>query len=1679
MRKRILSIFLVLCMVFTMLPVSAMAEEAYTNMDAGTEGPASDSSWGSLSLEDNGDREEDRPAEVFFSQALITTGPAITHYDVWVGGVQVTSENMTSVTGPAITGSVTYDPNSSTLTLDGAEITGVYADGGNQYGIYTAGNLNIELVNSYSAIETLDAENQAGDNTGIYVSGNLTISGDKTLRVTSGKANNGSNYGIRVGGNLTIDTTVITQVDSSLAESHGVSLFGEDALLTVEEAASLSATGGAAAKSYGIYLEGENARMTLKGEVGAMGSAATELSAGIFMPGVINTQITIDGSEVFAIGSSADIDSYGLLMFGDLLVKEDSQFYATAGQADNMMTGLYTKELTVDGGYVWAGTAEHDAERSFGIFGLSSITILDGALRAYSDGEGEIAQALSAVPAYGSSYIPLVRVYDNNYMGDFIADEDFNNDSISSFKQISIENNVIYDLWVGGVRVSNRNRRDITGPGIDGFISYDPENNTLTLDDAVILEAYVDENGNKYGIYAPSGDLKLELICEHSNIFLQGPLEDKDGAGIYANSNLTIFGEGKLVITGGATTGDHGDSYGIHVENGDLTVEGVELIAAGAPVEGIGSASYGICVHDGNLIIRDDASVTAIGAEADVASYGVYLGGSGVNLLVESGSSLEATGGDTEGVSYGIHMEQEANTLVIDGKVTAIGGYAEEESIGILAYMIGVNDGAILEASGGFATDVSYGICSDNFHIYGGQVEADSREAGLSQAMCSAPTYGRGYNPVINAGSNGALAEYVTEADFRDNINSYRYALIEPYTEYDLWVGGVRVDSRNKGNINGEGIEGIITYNPEENILTLNDAVISEAYVDENGNKYGIYAPSGDLKLELICEHSNIFLQGPLEDKDGAGIYANSNLTIFGEGKLVITGGATTGDHGDSYGIHVENGDLTVEGVELIAAGAPVEGIGSASYGICVHDGNLIIRDDASVTAIGAEADVASYGVYLGGSGVNLLVESGSSLEATGGDTEGVSYGIHMEQEANTLVIDGRVTAIGGSAEEESIGILAHMIGVNAGAILEASGRSATTVSYGIFSSRIHIYGGWVEADSSSGAEISQAMTSVPIFDSAYTHLNNAGQNGADAIYMNDAELARGIGSFRYVEITPYTPVEDNDNGGSYIPVPVPTAKPAEAVDGKTETKATVDSNGTASISITEKDITNAIANAKAEAEKNGVDPSEIKVVIHVSTEGKDATDYSLGLSKAAQQLLIDNKITGLELVFDDSDITLGINQAALTEINRQAKADVRISISKTDKSKLSTGAQDAIGDRPVYDFKATYQNGSRSVTSFGDGEVYVRIPYTPADDEDEGYLYIVYVDDQGNISRVADSTYDANSGSMIFLSNHFSVYGVGYAAPEVKLTDIDTHWAKESINYVVGRGLILGRTQTTFSPDQAITRAELVTALGKLAGIDTEEYTTNSFKDVKANSSNRPYIEWAYSKDILKGTEGQKFEPNRLVTREEMADIMANYVKAMGYKLPAIRNVLPYADASVIDSSYTDAVKSLQQAGILMGKGDNQFHPKTKASRAEVAAMLHRFIKLTIDPTSAQGWTVNDDGQMMYYRNMKLATGWQTIAGVKYFFNSDGSLKTGWVKDDSGNTRYYSGRQMLVGFWNISTKCSLKTYYFDCNGIMYSSKWLQTQDGKEYYFNTDGTLAGDIRPDVSEADETCVITGK
>ncbi|SMP71702.1 Putative cell wall binding repeat-containing protein, partial [Anoxynatronum buryatiense] len=108
-------------------------------------------------------------------------------------------------------------------------------------------------------------------------------------------------------------------------------------------------------------------------------------------------------------------------------------------------------------------------------------------------------------------------------------------------------------------------------------------------------------------------------------------------------------------------------------------------------------------------------------------------------------------------------------------------------------------------------------------------------------------------------------------------------------------------------------------------------------------------------------------------------------------------------------------------------------------------------------------------------------------------------------------------------------------------------------------------------------------------------------------------------------------------------------------------------------------------------------------------------------------------------------------------------------------------------------------------------------------------------------------------------------------------------------------------------------------------------------------------------------------------------------------------------------------------------------------------------------------------------YQDGKALTGSQTIQGVKYFFNTDGTLKTGWVKDGS-NRRYYAGKTLVVGWKDMETSGNHTTYYFTGEGLLVTGKWLEVE-GKWYYFHPDGTLARNTVIDGYEVDENGVRT--
>ena len=424
---------------------------------------------------------------------------------------------------------------------------------------------------------------------------------------------------------------------------------------------------------------------------------------------------------------------------------------------------------------------------------------------------------------------------------------------------------------------------------------------------------------------------------------------------------------------------------------------------------------------------------------------------------------------------------------------------------------------------------------------------------------------------------------------------------------------------------------------------------------------------------------------------------------------------------------------------------------------------------------------------------------------------------------------------------------------------------------------------------------------------------------------------------------------------------------PSTITEGEIKVEGNVDESGNTIVTLPEQIIKDAVKQAEAEAKENGDPKSGISLVIHVDTNNLTGSGVTVNLPKVTQETIINKKIVNTVLVLDNPDIQIDMNLVAIKEIYRQAKADVNITVVKQDNNKLTASIKHLIGERPVFSLTASY--GGKRVSDFGTGLVSVTIPYTLQAGEKASDVFAVYIDEVGNAAAIANSVYDAENKLLRFTTNHFSLYGVGYNAA-ANFNDILNHWAKDDIQFMVNRGLLAGTNDVSFSPDAAVSRGTLAAILGRMANADISGYTKSSFTDVKKDAYYMGYVEWVNTKDIMSGKTSAAFAPESAITREEMALILFNYTKAMKMNLPAIYAENIFADASKISAEAADAVKQLQMAGILAGKSENRFDPQGIVTRAEVSAIIHRFIKLTMNGTLDQGWTQNDAGQWMYFEN-------------------------------------------------------------------------------------------------------------
>lgn len=388
-----------------------------------------------------------------------------------------------------------------------------------------------------------------------------------------------------------------------------------------------------------------------------------------------------------------------------------------------------------------------------------------------------------------------------------------------------------------------------------------------------------------------------------------------------------------------------------------------------------------------------------------------------------------------------------------------------------------------------------------------------------------------------------------------------------------------------------------------------------------------------------------------------------------------------------------------------------------------------------------------------------------------------------------------------------------------------------------------------------------------------------------------------------------------------------------------------IDAQGNASVTISGAQIAAAIAQALRYVGERGNTANGIVIAIDLNLKDTPQS-VSIQLSRDAIQRLVNAGVKVLQI--NDGMISAGLDLQALKALLPQSSGEVTITVSPVED--LSSEAEAVIGTRPVYQITISFMQDGKSayITDLGEGKAAISIPYTPDENEAVSCLYGVYVDEAGNVYPIEDSAYDSEIGCLVLTTNHFSIYGVGYTAPSARFTDIQGHWALKAIDYVVGHGLFSGITESTFSPDTPITRGMAIMTLGKLAGIAAENYSTVTFADVDANSLYAPYIEWAYQAGIVKGTGNNRFEPERNISREEMAIVRANYARATGFELPVTQDAIPYADQDLIGIIYQDAVRAMRQAGIMNGGLDNRFDPKGYVTRAQLSSMLYRYIQLT-----------------------------------------------------------------------------------------------------------------------------------
>lgn len=285
------------------------------------------------------------------------------------------------------------------------------------------------------------------------------------------------------------------------------------------------------------------------------------------------------------------------------------------------------------------------------------------------------------------------------------------------------------------------------------------------------------------------------------------------------------------------------------------------------------------------------------------------------------------------------------------------------------------------------------------------------------------------------------------------------------------------------------------------------------------------------------------------------------------------------------------------------------------------------------------------------------------------------------------------------------------------------------------------------------------------------------------------------------------------------------------------------------------------------------------------------------------------------------------------------------------DNAKPSTPSTGGSSSYAITVSEAAHGKVTASPTRAYTGQT-VTITVTP----DEGYKLstLTVTDSRGNELTLTDK----GNGIYTFImpSRAITVTAVftlippevcdgGPNCPGYSFTDLDAHaWYHEAVDYAISHSLMNGYGNGIFGPGDTLTRAMLAQILYNLEGGVLVNYLMQ-YNDIPADEWYTEAVRWATSEGIVSGYGNGVFAPNDPITREQLAVMLYRYEQSKVGVTEAWMPQLSYTDITEVSDWAYDAMGWCTTNGIIEGKGNGILDPKGKATRAEVAAMLMRFL--------------------------------------------------------------------------------------------------------------------------------------